>query len=271
MVIDQYTKISKVIQENKHAIDAIASINKHFKKLQNPILRKVLASRVTVKDAAGIGGVSVDEFLKILAQIGMEVSFAENKSDSKPEKNLSRKFDLLPELLVKLDVRSTVDSGADPFSEIMAITKTLQEGHILEIINVFEPIPLMNVLGNQGFESFTEVHAANEFHTYFKKSGKKLKTETYAIGLPVLDDFDTKMVDFGSNLVEIDVRQLEMPEPMVTILDNLVTLPENHALFVHHKKVPQFLLPELKTRNMKWLTKDIEEGYVQILIWKLFN
>jgi hypothetical protein len=84
----------------------------------------------------------------------------------------------------------------------------------------------------------------------------------------VFDDFDTKMVDFGSNLVEIDVRQLEMPEPMVTILNALTTLPENHALFVHHKKVPQFLLPELKTRNMTWLTKDMEEGYVQMLIWK---
>jgi len=271
MIIDQHTKISKVIQQNDKAIEAIADINKHFKKLQNPILRKVLASRVTVKDAAGIGGVSVDEFLKKLADIGMVVAFSGKESSSKPMENANRKFELIPDLIVKLDVRPTIESGADPFSEIMAATKILQEGQILEIINVFEPIPLMDVLGKQGFESFTEVHAANEFHTYFKKNGNNLKTKSYEIELPVLDNFDTKMVDFGSNLVEIDVRQLEMPEPMVTILDNLVTLPENHALFVHHKKIPQFLLPEIKTRNLQWLTKEIEEGYVQMLIWKLAN
>ena len=268
MIIDQNTKISKVIGQNERAIEAIASINKHFKKLQNPILRKVLASRVTVKDAAGIGGVSVDAFLQKLADIGMQVAFTEKNSDTTLPEIPKRKFELTPEWMVQLDVRPTIDSGADPFSEIMAVTKTLQKDQILEIINVFEPIPLMNVLENQGFESFTEVHTANEFHTYFKKTGKILKTESFKIGLPVFDDFDTKMVDFGSNLVEMDVRQLEMPEPMVTILNALTTLPENHALFVHHKKVPQFLLPELKTRNMTWLTKEMEDGYVQMLIWK---
>lgn len=268
MIIDQHTKISKVIQEYENAIDAIASINKHFKKLQNPILRKILASRITVKDAAGIGGVDVNEFLKKLADIGMQVEYTDSKSNTSTPEIPKRKFELISELIIKLDVRPTIESGADPFSEIMAVTKTMKVGEILEIINVFEPIPLMNVLENQGFESFTEIHAADEFRTYFKKTGTTKKDKKYALDLPVLNDFDTKMVDFGSNLVEIDVRQLEMPEPMVSILNNLVTLPENHGLFVHHKKVPQFLLPELKTREMQWLTKEIEDGYVQMLIWK---
>lgn len=268
MIIDQHTKISKVIQENEKAIDAIASINKHFKKLQNPILRKVLASRVTVTDASKIGGVSVTEFLQKLADIGMEVSFPEAISVEKIMEIPIQKFELDEEMLVTLDVRPTINSGADPFSDINTKIKTLQNGQILQIINVFEPIPLMDVLEKKGFESFTIKMDTNEFHTYFKKTEMDLITESYEVGLPILDDFDTKMVDFGSNFVEIDVRHLEMPEPMVTILDKLVALPENHALFVHHKKVPQFLLPELKTRNLQWLSKEINEGYVQLLIWK---
>ena len=54
MVVNRKTRISAVIKANKQSIDAITSINKHFNKLRNPVLRKVLAPRVTVEDAAKI-------------------------------------------------------------------------------------------------------------------------------------------------------------------------------------------------------------------------
>ena len=42
MQIAANTKISVLIKENPAAIDAIATINKHFEKLRNPVLRKIL-------------------------------------------------------------------------------------------------------------------------------------------------------------------------------------------------------------------------------------
>jgi hypothetical protein len=38
---------------------------------------------------------------------------------------------------------------------------------------------------------------------------------------------------------------------MVTILNELEALPQGHALYVHHKKMPQYLLPELEERRFK--------------------
>ena len=73
MKINQQTKISALIKENEKAIDAISSINPHFNKLRNPILRKVLASRVTIADAARIGKCNIEVFFKKLAEIGFEV------------------------------------------------------------------------------------------------------------------------------------------------------------------------------------------------------
>ena len=70
MKISSNTKISDVFRENKDAIDIIASINDHFKKFKNPVLRKVLASRVTIKEAANIGNISPNEILrKLLTRI----------------------------------------------------------------------------------------------------------------------------------------------------------------------------------------------------------
>jgi len=61
---------------------------------------------------------------------------------------------------------------------------------------------------------------------------------------------------------------LEMPEPMTTILEALENLTETSALFVDHKKVPQFLLPELATRGYEIMYKEISEHHLQLLIFK---
>jgi len=66
----------------------------------------------------------------------------------------------------------------------------------------------------------------------------------------------------------VDVRQLEMPEPMTTILERLEVLPEGNCLLVDHKKVPQFLLPELKQRGFEILYNKKSENHLQLLIYK---
>ena len=70
MKINGKTKISKVIKENKQAIETIASLNSHFTKLRNPILRRVLAPRVTISEASKIGKCSLETMLNSLAEIG---------------------------------------------------------------------------------------------------------------------------------------------------------------------------------------------------------
>ncbi|MBW7893267.1 MAG: DUF2249 domain-containing protein, partial [Chitinophagaceae bacterium] len=67
---------------------------------------------------------------------------------------------------------------------------------------------------------------------------------------------------------EVDVRHLEMPMPMMTILEALETLPENKALYVHHKRIPVFLLTELKDRQFEYRIKEVQEGEVYLLIFK---
>jgi uncharacterized protein (DUF2249 family) len=268
MVIDENTKISKIISEKWEAIDAIAGISSHFKKLQNPILRKVLASRVSVKDAAKIGGIPINDFLRKLADIGFEVELSATELEDSKSTPKGSELGVMDQ--ITLDVRPIIVTGVDPFQKIMLATKSLKVNQTLRIINVFEPLPLISVLENKGFEAWTKQVATDEFHTFFRKVETVLTDENAEKNRDIdsADSFDMKVLGFGSNIVEIDVRQLEMPEPMVTILNAIAILPESHALFVHHKKVPQFLLPELKNRGFVWLTKDVSAAYVHMLIYK---
>jgi hypothetical protein len=59
-----------------------------------------------------------------------------------------------------------------------------------------------------------------------------------------------------------------MPLPMVTILSELEKLPEHKALFVLHKKVPVYLLPELKDRGFSYLIQNTPDDKVNLLIYR---
>ncbi|MGH2642847.1 MAG: DUF2249 domain-containing protein, partial [Chitinophagaceae bacterium] len=73
---------------------------------------------------------------------------------------------------------------------------------------------------------------------------------------------------FGDKVVPVYVSEMEMPMPMVTILESLSSLLENHVLSVKHKRIPVFLFNELKERKADYLVYKAGETDVRLLIWK---
>jgi len=273
MIISANTKISTLLKANPDCIEAIVSINKHFEKLRNPILRKVLAPRVTIADAAKIGGCKVEDFYSKLEELGFE-------TDQNSQSNPSINNDLpIPDFLknintaniTTIDVREDIVSGNDPFLKIMEAVKQLPFGTIFLIINTFEPVPLIKILQKKGFEYYTKHQSEGLVHTYFKKNyteEKQMLGDTIGSNIMVRMEFDEVKAKFFGKIREIDVRNMEMPLPMVSILEELENLPSGTALFVHHKKIPQYLFPELKERKFLWIIKELEIGNVKLLIYK---
>ncbi|MCK6648448.1 MAG: DUF2249 domain-containing protein [Bacteroidia bacterium] len=271
MKIYPTTKISEIINENKEAINAIASINSHFLKLKNPILRKILASRVTLADAAKIGGVQIEQMYKVLEEIGFVIddskSFAEVKPDGNTYEHLFKEVDM--KNIFELDVREMIAAGKDPFNVIMNALKDLPTHRTLKLVNTFEPLPLINILKKKGYAYYTIKEAESLFITYFRNISNKSKLSE--IETPIsgeVESFDLLLERLKNDLDEIDVRGLEMPAPMIAILQKLETLPPQKGLLVHHKKVPQFLFPELRDRGYLWELKTIDDNNVRLLIVK---
>lgn len=168
--------------------------------------------------------------------------------------------------LVSFDVRSILKNGEDPFKKIMHKVELLEVGQTLEIINTFEPIPLINVLKSKGY-STNVVRQDDLVITYFKKETKEKVEEESDIDSKE-QNFDEVYKLYVGKLEYVDVRFLEMPEPMTTILEKLEKLPKDYGLLVDHKKVPQFLLPQLEERDFDIFFNEIEENYIQLLIRK---
>ena len=265
-IINSNTKIATLLK-HPDALEVIISISPRFNKLRNPILRKLMAARTSIGMASKVGGCSVNDFFIKLAPLGFivenEVTIDEEiKPIIKPDfvKNCTTQNTII------LDVRSEIESGKDPLSLIMKAVKPLQQGQVLKLINSFEPIPLIALLAKQGFQSYAETINDNQVDTYFYKTDA---TKIGEVNTPNTNDgWDERLLKFKDNLVEVDVRQLEMPLPMITILEALDALPIDKALYVTHKRIPVFLLPELATRKLEYRVKEVADGEVYLLIYK---
>lgn len=270
MEIAPATKISALIKANPAAIDAIASINKHFEKLRNPILRKVLAARVTIADAARIGGCGVETFFEKLAPLGFTVKWQTDAPEPKagPAVPVFPLFlEKLPQnAIIPLDVREDISTGNDPFLVIMKAVDQINGKNALVIINTFEPTPLIQILQKRGYASFTVEKNPEEVHCYFWLEKSPETTSTNASVGQVSFEATEKM--YEGKLQHLDVRQMEMPQPMIAILHALEKLPAGQALHVTHRRVPRYLLPQLQERGFAIAIKEVGPEQVNLLIFK---
>lgn len=269
MLINAQTKIAALLKHHPDALEAIVTLSPDFKKLRNPLLRKLMAGRTSIAMAAKIGGCTAEDFFNKLKPLGFEVDAnVQVEQEDKLERKIMPDFilKLKPSDLVHLDVREMLATGNDPLKLIQGKVKELKQGQALKIVNTFEPTPLVKLLEKQGFKAFVDFVDKNLVETYFiKNSDDIVDLET---NINQANDWDEILKRYENKLQQIDVRQLEMPMPMMTILESLEKLPEDKALYVHHKRIPVFLLTELKERNFEFRIKEVAEGEVYLLIFK---
>jgi uncharacterized protein (DUF2249 family) len=276
MLINERTKIAALLKHHPDALEAIVPLSPDFKKLRNPVMRKLMAGRTTIAMASKIGGCTPEDFYKALVPLGFEVdqtTLAPQNQSHQKNKPIPEYLQNIPQdKLINFDVRAMLDTGNDPLKSIQQKVKSLNPGEVLVIINNFEPVPLIKLLEKQGFQTYVDFIDQDTIKTYFYKTTKQdEKTAPTNVGdenLSTSEDWDTLVKKYEGNMVNIDVRHLEMPMPMMTILENLETMPTDKALYVQHKRIPVFLLTELKDRQFDYRIKEVQEGEVYLLIFK---
>jgi hypothetical protein len=270
LAINPQTKISQLLEVDRDlVIKTLVGLNKKFSRLKNPLLRNLLVKRVSIADACKISKTEITDFMWSMKQIGFKIN-----SDVYGENNRSVLNTVFQEPLdyFELDVRPVLAQDKDPLKEILAAIKKLEEGQGLKLVNTFEPLPLIHLLADKGFASRVEHPETNVVVTYFSKAGSTSdKTVTSPLIVPEVDNaqFDRLLKRFDEHrIIFIDVRQLEMPKPMLAILEQTPNLVAGNALFVYHKKIPVYLLPELEKQGLTYIFKTIGSADINMLIYK---
>lgn len=268
MNISANTKIAVLLKAHPAALEAIISISPKFQKLRNPILRKLMAGRTSLAMAAKVGGCTINDFFEKLRPLGFQADQSVALTGSEAEKGKPLFLqNINPQRLVSLDVRPILSEGSDPLRQIMDKINQLQPGQVLEIVNTFVPRPLMGLLKKQGFDSYAAIIHDDLVKTYFYRE-TKAQVNNGKENVDKAMGWNELMEKYKGKMDVVDVRNLEMPKPMMTILELLDKLVADKALFVHHKRIPVFLLPELADRKLDYRINEVAEGDVQLIIFK---
>jgi TusA-related sulfurtransferase len=153
------------------------------------------------------------------------------------------------ERLVDLDVREELRAGGEPFARIMTAVRALPKDGVLRLRATFEPAPLYRVLGKQGFSHATEQLATEDWRVWFYRDAAPVPVE------PVAPAADAGTDD----VIVLDVRDLNPPEPMMRTLAALEKLPRGKILLQINARVPQFLLPKLAQRGFVYEIREQPE------------
>jgi uncharacterized protein (DUF2249 family) len=162
---------------------------------------------------------------------------------------------------VVLDVREQVRAGEEPYHRIMRAVGTLKGNQVLQLCNIFEPVPLYNVLQQRGFIHWTERRGPEEWWVTFYRPARPLE----AASVPSVSQAAPVVTD--APLV-VDARELEPPQPMARILEALPKIEAGGQLLAMTDRRPMLLYPKLEDRGFKYATEETPNGWFETRIWK---
>jgi len=164
-----------------------------------------------------------------------------------------------------LDVREDISAGGEPCSRIMELAGRLQAGDTLHLIAPFEPRPLYEVLGRQGFTHESHALAGGDWEVRFTRKPSAVRVAG-GDASQVTDPSAPSCQGGAGQVIEIDVRGLEPPQPMVRILDAVAALPEGADLRARTDRQPVLLFEQLEARGFHGEGKeDSCGGYVTFI------
>lgn len=259
-MITSTTTIGQLLDEHPELVDFLASYHPHFEKLRFGLLRKVMAPRVTVEQAAQMAGISAAELLGALRRAVREAEPTANPITvpSGTHAPSARPSALATQRPVHVDVRDDIRRGVEPFARIMAAVKALGAEEALVLRAPFEPIPLYDVLGRRGLAHWTERHAPDDWSVWFYREPRPAVAAATAPPSSTTRPLPERLI--------IDVHGLEPPLPMMRVLEHLDTLAGDEQLEVIHDRRPMFLYPQLDERGFVHETDEPEPGVIRIRI-----
>jgi uncharacterized protein (DUF2249 family) len=159
--------------------------------------------------------------------------------------------------IVTLDVREDIRAGREPFTRIMKTAASLQAGEALLLVAPFEPVPLYRMLGREGFSNRARSIADGDWEVLFWRAASP---ETSVSSTLPNEPGPLSCGCTGAQTVEIDARGLEPPQPMITILEALASLPPGAQLLARTERRPIHLYAQLEERGFVGETNPQPDG-----------
>jgi len=154
---------------------------------------------------------------------------------------------------LRMDVRPVLKAGRDPLDRILAQVDRMAPEDILLIEAPFDPIPLRRLMADRGFDSHVTRVAEGHWRVCFRRGEARR--------LPELPDLPAFPMTWRDGVLEMDLRGLEPPNPMIAILKVIESGEGGDDFTVRLMRDPIYLYPELVECNWQaQVTGQDDEG-----------
>lgn len=168
LVISPKTKVGELLDTFPQLEDVLLELSPSFAKLKNPILRKTVARVASLQQAAIIGGLKVDELVnRLRKEVGQDIYSGDTENTQYLAVTPPDWFNKT-QVIRHFNASPIINSGGSPMAEILTLAKELQADKILEIKTPFVPAPIIDMLKDQGFKSFS-LQQGEDVVSYFAK------------------------------------------------------------------------------------------------------
>lgn len=266
-MIAPHDRLASVLARDERLVEVLAGLSDQLRMLRSPAVREVMEKLVTVEEAARMAGMSPPDLVARLEAALQGGSRDLGCGSETPDGVRAPRPDKLdataPELIDDLDVRDDLRRGAEPFHRIMAAVTNLPEDHVLRLRATFDPGPLRSVMAQRGFAAHAEQLGEKDWLVWFYRDAAAQSASASAS--PAAPPPPASNED-APEIIVLDVRGLEPPEPMSLTLSALSRLPPGGRLVQVNVRVPELLLPMLTQRGFTYEIHELEPELVKVVI-----
>ena len=169
------TKVAAPLERYPHLEDILVSLAPPFRKLKNPLLRKGVARVASLKQAAAVAGISVEDLVNTLrAAVGQDPVGSEGANPA------AAYFSAQPDWFSASKIVKSIDeriAGEDtmPIVVVLREASRLQPEEILELVTNFLPAPGIDIMKKKGLRVWSVQEEVKLVRTYISKPTARQK------------------------------------------------------------------------------------------------
>jgi hypothetical protein len=164
------TKVGALLDRYPQLEDILIGLAPPFKKLRNPLRRKGVAKVASLKHAAAVGGMPVNDLVnKLRAAVGQAAISSEDARESISYFSGEPEWFAASKVVISIDERAA-DPNKMPIIDVLRKAVRLQAGEMLELVTTFLPAPGIEILKKKGLRVWSVQHGPELIRTYVSKS-----------------------------------------------------------------------------------------------------
>ncbi len=165
--IQPESKVAAVLEHFPELEDVLIAMAPPFKKLRNPILRKSVAKVASLRQAAAVGRIPVDELVnRLRAEVGQAQTESPPGRGEEPDYFGEQPEWFQEAKVVETFVEENLDPNVMPLTPLLQRAKQMEPGEILALVTTYLPAPGIDIMRNKGFGTWS-VTRDELIETYF--------------------------------------------------------------------------------------------------------